>query len=498
MARQVARAEIAAQTTPGYVRMQPGPRPVRRQSIPRSRDLPRSIVRLSVLAALMLAAAPHARGAASEPASWGGDVRFLVAAVDSIHPEPYKYFKRAAWDSAAADLERRLPGMRADQAIAAISQMLGMLHDGHSRLSQVQLPSHGRPALVNLPYPGFDTTYPLEFEVFADGLWIVSATTAHAELSGAHVTAIGGKPVANAVAALAPFIPADNSMWVLRTLPAYLRCPGYVAAAGLTPGPTAPLKLTLATTKGGRREVTIAAEKPDSSATWVAADRDVRASLPLGRSLAYPFAFADVDDNTVFARIHAIVSEPGRESLASFVARLFAHVDSLGSPRLILDLRGNGGGDNYLNQPLVHAILRRPAFDRPGRLFVIVDRGTFSAAVSLSSELERETPALFVGEPTGAAPNSPGDPARRRLPASALGVRISTVMWNGSDPRDPRTFIAPDLPAMPTFADWLAHKDPVLDAIRAYRPAKDAPDPPPNQHWGAPAKLKAVAPKIAW
>jgi len=79
-----------------------------------------------------------------------------------------------------------------------------------------------------------------------------------------------------------------------------------------------------------------------------------------------------------------------------------------------------------------------------------------------------------------------------------LGVRISTVMWNGSDPRDPRTFIAPDLPAMLTFADWLAHKDPALDAIRAYRPAKDAPDAPPNQHWGAPAKLNAVAPKIAW
>jgi hypothetical protein len=77
-------------------------------------------------------------------------------------------------------------------------------------------------------------------------------------------------------------------------------------------------------------------------------------------------------------------------------------------------------------------------------------------------------------------------------------VRISTVLWNGSDPRDPREFIAPDLPASPTFADWLAHRDPALEAIRAYLPQADQPDVPPNEHWGNPAKLKAVPPRIAW
>ena len=461
--------------------------------------MPRSPVPSFVLAALIvLAAVPPARGAASEPTSWRGDVRFLVAAVDSIHPAPYRFFKRAAWDSAAADLESRLPSLRPEQAIAAISQLLGMLHDGHTRLSQLQLPSHGRPAFTPLPWPGFDTAYPIDFEVFADGLWVVGATAAHAHLTGMRVLAIGGRPVAEVVAALTPFIPADNSMWTLRALPTYLRCPGYLAAAGLTTGPGAPLRIKVATGTGGRREVKIAAERPDSSAQWLAADRTVRAPLPLTRRLPYPFAFANLDDSTVFVRLHAIVNEQGREPLAAFVSRLFAHVDSIRSPRLVLDLRGNGGGDNYLNQPLVHAILRRPAFDRTGSLFVVIDRGTFSAAVSLAADLERETHAVFVGEPTGGAPDSPGDPARLRLPASELGVRISTVMWNGSDPRDPRAFIAPDLPVSPTFADWLAHRDPAIDAIRSYRPRADAPDVPPNQRWGIPARLNAVPPRIKW
>jgi len=462
----------------------------------------RALQRIPVMAATLALAivAPDALGASPDPATWRGDARFLVAAVDSLHPQPYRWNHRAAWDSAAADLEGRLPTMRYDQAVAGFSQLLGMLRDGHSRLDQLELPSHGRPTLAPLPGPGFDADYPLEFEVFADGLWIVRATAGHSDLLGARVVAIDRVPVARAVAALAPLIPADNPMWTLNALPAFLRSPGYVAAAGLAPDPTAPLQLTLMDARGRRREALVSRERPDSTAVWVTADAGVRSPLPLTRRLPGPFAFADIDDSahTVFVRIRAIVDEPGGEPLAHFVARLFAHADSLGSRRLILDLRGNGGGNNYLNQPLVHALIMRPEVDRTGRLFVIVDRGTFSAAVSLADDLQRETRALFVGEPTGAAPNSPGDPAHVRLPASGLVVRISTVLWQGSDPRDPRAFIAPDLPVMPSWADWLGHRDPALAAIDAYRPSGNAADTPPNTHWASPTQLRAQVPRIAW
>jgi len=437
----------------------------------------------------------HAAGL--DPATWRGDARFLVAAVDSIHPRPYHLHSRAQWDSAAADLEARLPTLRYDQAVAAFSRLIGMLGDGHSRLNQIELPNHDRPRLRPLPGPGFETSYPIECEVFADGLWIVGATAAHADLPGARIVAIGGKPTATAVAALGPLIPSDNPMWTLRVLPATLRSPGYLRAAGLTDG-TWTLRLTLE--RGARRrEVELRPEPPDSAARWVAADAGTHAPLPLSRRLPGPYSWADLGDSahSVFVRLRAIVDEPTRGAMAGFDARLFAHLDSIGSSRLVLDLRGNGGGDNYLNQPLVHGILRRPGLDRTGHLFVIVDRGTFSAAVSLATDLERETHALFVGEPTGGAPNSPGDPGRVTLPASGLVVRISTVLWNGSDPRDPRAFIAPDLPAMPAYADWLAHRDPAMAAIEAWRPTGE-PDVPPNMHWGSRRKLEARPPAIAW
>src|SRR5262249_51265536 len=220
-------------------RRQPGPLSVRILFAPMIRSLSCLLGAAATLALATVVEFVHA--ASLDPATWKGDARFLVAAVDSIHPEPYRWYRRAAWDSAAADLERRLPTLRYDQAVAGFSSMLGMLRDGHSRLGQFQLVAHGRPTLAPLPGPGLDTTYPIDCEIFADGLWIQGVRAERADLLGCHVIAIGGRPVRDAVTALSPFIPADNPMWTLRMLPVCLRSPGYLAAAGLTGSPSAPL-----------------------------------------------------------------------------------------------------------------------------------------------------------------------------------------------------------------------------------------------------------------
>ena len=447
-----------------------------------------------------LSAARATAAPSLDPGTWRGDVRFLRAAIDSLHPRPYRAHSRAEWDSAGSDLERRLPSLRYYEAVAAFSAFVGLLGDGHSRLDQLRLVAHAWPTLGPLPGPGFGTRYPIRCAVFADGLWITEAGTSYKQLASTKVVAIAGRPTADAIAALARLIPADNPMWTLHVVPEYLRSPGYMSAAGLAKSPEAPLQLTVARASGERSEVGVAPGTPDSAALWV---RELGETSPLNRRLnmlGFSMAFADLGDSarTVFARIRAIVDEPGHETVAAFAARLFAHVDSIGCRRLILDLRGNGGGDNYLNQPIVHAVLRRPAIDRSGGLFVIIDRGAFSAAVSLAADLERETHALFAGEPTGGAPDSPGDPASVTLPASGLVVRISTTMWNGSDPRDPRCCIFPDLPAMPTWARYITGRDVALDAITAWRATPGERDVPPNQHWGDPRQLHGELPRIAW
>ena len=85
--------------------------------------------------------------------------------------------------------------------------------------------------------------------------------------------------------------------------------------------------------------------------------------------------------------------------------------------------------------------------------------------------LEQNTNAVFVGEPTGGSPNGYGDSRKLTLPSSGLTVRVSTLYWQPSDPRDKRDAIAPDI-AAPPARDRDAAMDRVRKIVHALR--KDA------------------------
>jgi len=110
-------------------------------------------------------------------------------------------------------------------------------------------------------------------------------------------------------------------------------------------------------------------------------------------------------------RIASIADQP-ESSFAAFAASLQSHLAATSRRRLVVDLRGNPGGDNSLNPALVRSLIRTEWVSEPGALFVLIDGGTFSAAMNLAEDLERWLPSVFVGSGTGARPNTYGD-ARR-------------------------------------------------------------------------------------
>jgi hypothetical protein len=116
-------------------------------------------------------------------------------------------------------------------------------------------------------------------------------------------------------------------------------------------------------------------------------------------------------------------------------------------------------------------LIKREQINQPGKLFTIIGRATFSAAMMLADDLEKHTNTLFVGEPTGASPNMYGDAERIVLPNSGLEVWASALHWVYSEPRDNRPWIAPDIPAELSSADYRARRDPALEAILGYAPS---------------------------
>jgi C-terminal processing protease CtpA/Prc len=131
--------------------------------------------------------------------------------------------------------------------------------------------------------------------------------------------------------------------------------------------------------------------------------------------------------------------------------------------RLIVDVRQNGGGNNSTYYPLLDALKNR-AVVRRSRPVVLTGRTTFSAAGNFVAEVEQFTRARLVGEPPGGSANQWGDFAPFTLPNVGLEVMVATVYVERGRDGDTRPAIEPHTRVELSTADWLAGRDPVLQA----------------------------------
>ena len=74
--------------------------------------------------------------------------------------------------------------------------------------------------------------------------------------------------------------------------------------------------------------------------------------------------------------------------------------------------------------------------NQPGKLFTIIGRQTFSAAMNCVNRMKLNTDTLFVGEPTGSSPNMYGDNAPVVLPQQQIdGAAFDTLVAGYGSPR---------------------------------------------------------------
>jgi hypothetical protein len=213
---------------------------------------------------------------------------------------------------------------------------------------------------------------------------------------------------------------------------------------------------------GPARDVTIAPITPDADLAWNTGQpmRLPPDGAPWLARQDEPFWWTVLDDSGTLVIQQNEVSG----GIADQTRAILARVGEGGISRVVLDLRNNGGGDNTTLLPL-ETLLRDPAVDRPGRLFVLIGRNTFSAAANLATDLEVETSAIFVGEAMGGSPNLYGDTRRIDLPYGNQTVFMATRYWERSTPDDERITIEPDLVSELSAADYFAGRDPALQTI---------------------------------
>ena len=104
-----------------------------------------------------------------------------------------------------------------------------------------------------------------------------------------------------------------------------------------------------------------------------------------------------------------------------------------------------------------------------GKIYVLINAGSFSASCILSSKLKQNTQITFVGQETGGAFNGTvaGLTSTYNLPNSKLPAKlwIMEVIPTHKSPIDGRG-IFPDVEIIPSLEDLITKKDPELDWVK--------------------------------
>jgi C-terminal processing protease CtpA/Prc len=163
------------------------------------------------------------------------------------------------------------------------------------------------------------------------------------------------------------------------------------------------------------------------------------------------------------------------KSLQAFSEELGQFLREKRPKRLVVDMRNNPGGDFGLGRwYIIRTVMRSSHLLTHGRLFIAVDRSSFSAAFINALDFRRDANAILVGEPPGERPWAYSDGPCNKLPRSGLLACFSTRFYRTTD--DDVATIPLDHSVVPTWADFVAGRDPIMDWILA-QPEPMEPSP---------------------
>ena len=396
--------------------------------------------------------APTPLPAETRDERWQQAVEYLGEQLPYLHIDPYFKIGKTDFQKSVRQLSAEIPNLNDEQIIVEMMRITASIGDGHTR-----------------SYPELDPVnfqrIPLVTRWLDDGLIVVAASPEYEQSIGNKVVQIGKYPIEVVDNAVRPLIAADNHMQLLSNSPAYISMPAVLYGLGLIPQKDQ-VSFIFEAQDGSNFTLDLEpALWPPETIVTIYEKTDVQTPLYEQDKRSYYWYQHLPESNTVYVQYNVCAEQDGKP-FQPFVDEVFNLVDQNPDTRLVLDVRFNGGGNGAVLFPFIDAIKARPSVNTKGKLFVITGRWTYSSALQNAIMLQKDTNAILVGEPTGGKPNHYGEIRSFTLPNVGLRVQYSTRYWLTYPAKDPLT-LEPDIPVGITFADMLAGRDPVLEAILA-------------------------------
>ena len=403
------------------------------------------------------------------------DLDFIGAQLPKLQYDFFLNVTPGNFNAAVAALQARIPTLTDAEFYVGLARLAAMAGDDHT---YVRLDDTAAVAA------GFQQ-FPLRFRWLDDGVFVVAASAKYSQSLGARLVAAGNTSIDGVMAALGTIYPHYNNQRI-HFIASAIRFQQILQGLDLVPAtPTTPL--TFQTLAGDQFTLDVGTEND----ALIPAPDPGQGSMPeylQNSGQNYWFTYSP-QRKLLYLKYNKCSDDPA-DPIASFTTRFLQAVDANPFDTLVLDFRGNNGGDPTVINPLLDGLIERiPAFLQNTNLQIygVIDDGTFSAASDDAESLKTPpsqyglpVPAGFdpgrlihiIGEPTSEAPAHAMRTSPFTLPSSKLDGEYTTIFQAAP------SFISPDYDAGgPSFGpdirvslrstDYFARHDPVLAALLA-------------------------------
>ncbi len=406
---------------------------------------------------------------------------------DAEYLARFPEFDRAYSPTARAEAEQRLTQLGAEagnlsheQFVLRVAEIAALADNGHTGVGENAF-KKDTPRL------------PLRTYQFADGLYVVWAAPGLSDLLGARIDSIEGHSIDELHAATRRYAGGTDAHRQ-RMLAPMLESPALMQAAGLASSRDA-LTLRGVLAGGAPFDRRVEAEQRDRSA-WVSSSQ--RLLFPIWDGAPMASLIHDTDALPVYLRhrselfsleglpengLYIGLAHNGDTDdlpIARFLERAMSRVRDERPAYIVIDMRMNGGGDYTTTYAFATAL---PDAANGAPIYVFTSPWTFSAAITTVAAFKTagRDQVIIVGEPVGDRLDFWAEGGTFNLPNTFLQVHYvsgrhvydgpcrdrATCFWLNDRYQVRVRTLEPDISAPLTFADYVALRDPALNAVLA-------------------------------
>ncbi|WP_400078789.1 tetratricopeptide repeat protein [Winogradskyella sp. R77965] len=396
---------------------------------------------------------------------WQSDLKFLQETIHNGYSHLFKKISAKDFDAEVKVLHEAIPNMESHQINVAFAKIVSLFEYGHTQISFYTVAERG--------------VLPVNLYHFNDGVFIEGAMKNHEKTLGAKVIKVEGIEVEEALKKIRPVVPAENDSYFKAYGLRFLTSPDVLHTQGIMKEWSEFVTLTLE--KNGEifdydfpsiklDELSKGPTLTIPNDNWLSVRDQSKTPLYLKDLFTKYYYFEYLEDSkTLYVRQSSVFDDPNNESLKDFYNRLFAFIDANTIDKLVYDVRGNGGGNNYNNLQFIKGIMARPKVNTKGKFFFVIGRETFSAAQNLTNEISKYTEAILVGEPTAENVNFYGDARRVVMPKSGISAYLSYAWWQDEPQWENQDATLPHIAVDMSFDAYKNNSDPILEAALNYK-----------------------------